>query len=103
MRNTKAVSWRGRHILDQTLAAMDQMDSYCKAHPGNPSAVRRPQLLLRGQLWIALLGPNMEEGIVGIGPTIEAALRAFDTQYLTGLARRPGTVGYFANSSGSAD
>ena len=82
---------------------MDQMDSYCKAHPGNPSAVRRPQLLLRGQLWIALLGPNMEEGIVGIGPTIEAALRAFDTQYLTGLARRPGTVGYFANSSGSAD
>jgi hypothetical protein len=27
----------------------------------------------------------VEEGIVGIGPTVEAALRAFDAQYLAGL------------------
>jgi hypothetical protein len=26
----------------------------------------------------------MEEGIVGIGSTVRAALRAFDTQYLAG-------------------
>jgi hypothetical protein len=45
----------------------------------------RPQLLFRSELWIALLGPSMEEGIVGIGPTVAAALRAFDAQYLTGL------------------
>ena len=61
------------------------MDLYCVAHPGSPSAGRRPQLLYRGQLWIALLGPSVEEGIVGIGPTVEAALRAFDAQYLAGL------------------
>jgi hypothetical protein len=42
-------------------------------------------LFFRGDLWIALLGVNLEEGIVGIGPTVEAALRAFDTQYLNGL------------------
>ena len=47
--------------------------------------MRCPQLSVRGDLWIALLGPNVEEGIVGIGPTIPAALRAFDTQYLVGL------------------
>jgi hypothetical protein len=29
----------------------------------------------------------MEEGIIGIGPTVAAALRAFDTQYL--IALRP--------------
>jgi hypothetical protein len=50
--------------------------------------VRRPQLFFRGELWIAVLGPSVEEGIVGIGPTVAAALRAFDSQYLAGLRPR---------------
>jgi len=73
------------------------MELYCAAHPRGPSAARRPQLRMRGQLWIAILGPSIEQGVVGIGPTIEAALRAFDTQYLAVLQppmqtihRRPG-------------
>ena len=71
--------------MDYAAAAVEQMKEYCAAHPGSPSAVRRPQLLFRGDLWIALLGPSVEEGIVGIGPSVSAALRAFDTQYLAGL------------------
>lgn len=58
------------------------MKVYCASRPGSPSAVRHPQLFFRSDLWIALLGPTTEEGIVGIGPTVAAALRAFDTQYL---------------------
>ena len=69
-----------------TLAAMQEMYSYCQAHPRSPSAVRRPELSIRGDLWIALLGPNVENGIVGIGPSVEAALRAFDVQYVDCLA-----------------
>lgn len=46
--------------------------------------MRHPVLFFRGDLWIALLGPSVEEGIVGIGPTVAAALRAFDAQYLAG-------------------
>ena len=76
---------RGRRVADYASAAIEQMELYCVAHPGSPSAVRRPRLSFRSELWIALLGPSMEEGIVGIGPTIAAALRAFDTQYLAGL------------------
>lgn len=72
-------------VLDYAGAALEQMKEYCAARPGSPSAVRRPQLFFRGELWIALLGPNLEEGIVAIGPTVAAALRAFDTQYLAGL------------------
>ena len=34
---------------------------------------------------MALLGPSVEKGIVGIGSTVEAALSAFDTQYLAAL------------------
>src|SRR5919106_6578240 len=67
---------------DPTQTAKEEMQSYCPVHPGSPSAVRRPQLSSRGDLWIALLGPSVEKGIVGIGPSVEAALRAFDTQYL---------------------
>jgi hypothetical protein len=79
---------RERHAMDYTLAAIEQMELYCQAHPGSPAAVRRPRLFIRGELWVALLGSNVEEGIVGIGPTVTAALRAFDAQYLAGL-RQP--------------
>src|SRR5437667_10973866 len=76
---------RGRYVPDYASAAMEQMELYCAARPGSPSAVRRPRLFFRSELWIALLGPSVEEGIVGIGPTVAAALRAFDTQDLAGL------------------
>ena len=76
---------RGRHAPGYAAAALEQMELYCTAHPGSPAAVRRPRLFVRGELWIALLGPTVEEGIVGIGSTVGAALRAFDSQYLAGL------------------
>jgi len=82
---------RGHRVIDYAAAAMEQTELYCMAHPGSPSAVRRPRLFFRGDLWIALLGPSVEEGIVGIGPTVAAALRAFDAQYLAGL-RPPSEV-----------
>ena len=74
-----------RLVLDYAAAATEQMKIYCAAHPESPSALRRPQLFFRSDLWIALLGPSLEEGIVGIGPTVAAALRAFDAQYLVSL------------------
>ena len=92
---------RRRRVTDHAAAAMEQMELYCATHPGSPSAARRPRLLFRSELWIALLGPSIEEGIVGIGPTIAAALRAFDAQYLAGLRPPSETVG--ATSSLRAD
>src|SRR5512133_2591972 len=83
----------GRSIMDYAAAAMEQMELYSRAHPGSPSAVRRPQLFFRGDLWVAVLGPSVEEGIVGIGPTVAVALRAFDAQYLAGLRLPVKTVG----------
>jgi len=83
----------GRHVTDYADAAMEQMELYCMAHPGSPSGVRRPQLFFRGELWVAVLGQSVEEGIVGIGPTVAAALRAFDSQYLAGLRPPVNEVG----------
>jgi hypothetical protein len=61
------------------------MELYCELHPGSPSAVRRPRVLFRAGVWMALLGRSVREGIVGFGSTVEAALRAFDSQYLETL------------------
>ena len=68
-----------------TRRALERMESYCAAHPDSPSAVRRPSLSIRSGLWIALLGPSVGEGIVGIGYSVEAALRAFDIRYMAGI------------------
>ena len=84
---------RERDATDYALAAMEQRELYCQAHPGSPAAVRRPRLFIRGELWIALLDPSVEEGIVGIGSTVTAALRAFDAQYLAGLRPRIEVIG----------
>jgi hypothetical protein len=85
-------SSRRRRLVNYASAAMEEMKAYCAAHPESPSTVRRPQLFFRGELWVAMLGPSVEEGIVGIGPTVGAALRAFDSQYLAGLRPRGETT-----------
>jgi hypothetical protein len=90
-KNTGQASDKHR-IRDYAATATEQMELYCAAHPGSPSAVRHPRLSFRSELWIALLGPSVEEGIVGIGPTVAAALRAFDAQYLAGLRPPIGVV-----------
>ena len=73
-----------RQNIDRKAAA-ERMELYCAAHPGSPAAVRRPRLSRRGNMWIALLGRNLQEGIVGFGSSVEMALRAFDARYLQRL------------------
>jgi hypothetical protein len=76
---------QSRFISPQRRAAEERMELYFAAHPGSPAAVRRPSLLKRGKMWVALLGPSVRDGVVGLGPNVEAALRAFDAQYLSQL------------------
>lgn len=69
----------------ETACALERAALYYAAHPGSPSAVRAPKLSRRCGVWVALLGRNIREGIAGMGPSVEAALRAFDVQYLNAL------------------
>ena len=57
---------------------------YRAAHPGSPASVRRPRIARRNGNWTATLGSD-GQCIVGSGPTVEEALRAFDTNYLSYL------------------
>ena len=70
----------------------DRMERYCTLHPRSPSAVRRPQVSRRRGMFIVLLGHSLENGIVGIGNTVENALRAFDLQYLRAFEAKPNGV-----------
>jgi hypothetical protein len=83
--NTGATIHNGRHRVDQTLMAMQEMVRYCAAHPNTPVSLRHPRLFIRGRTFVALLGPSIEEGIAGFGDTVQAALRAFDRQYSRSL------------------
>ena len=71
------------------VAAQQRAELYYEVHPRSPSAVRRPKLCGRSGTWVALLGYSLRDGIAGFGPTVEAALRAFDTQYLNSLRPAP--------------
>ena len=70
-----------RHTVE-LLGARERMNLYCKAYPRGPAAVRRPRLLRDAHNWIAILGPSVNQGIVGTGGTVEAALHAFDENFL---------------------
>lgn len=69
------------------VAARHRAELYCQLHPRSPSAVRSPKVFLKSGVWTALLGKNVRQGIAGFGPTVEAALSAFDRQYLSYFCR----------------
>jgi len=83
--NAGATTLNARDTVDQTLIAIQEMDRYCSAHPNSPAATRHPRLSIHGRTFVALLGPNIEQGIAGFGDTVQAALRAFDLQYSRSL------------------
>ena len=74
---------------DQAMAAKERAELYFAAHPRSPAAVRRPELSIRSGRWVALLGRNIEDGIVGVGSTVETALSAFDAQYILAALSPP--------------
>ena len=61
--------------------AVLHVEQYLVDHPGSPSAVRRPKIFREGNTFIVLLGRDVQHGIVGLGNSVENALRAFDLQY----------------------
>lgn len=83
--NNGATVYIGQRVVDRTLAAMQEMERYCAAHPNSPVAIRHPRLSIRGRTFVALLGRSIEEGVAGFGDTVSAALRAFDAQYSRSL------------------
>ena len=65
----------------KTKSVTREMDRYFREHPGSASAIRRPRIYSSGPTFVALLGTDFQTGIAGLGRTVAAALRAFDSRY----------------------
>lgn len=52
------------------------------AEHGRPSAVFRPSLRVDGNMWCALYGDNLQDGVAGFGETPARAMEDFDVQWL---------------------
>lgn len=48
-----------------------------------PCVVFKPTLTRDGDMWCALFGENLQEGVAGFGPRPFDAMAAFDTAWLT--------------------
>src|SRR5207244_2360415 len=81
-----------RSIRNSDSWMKNRMERYCTLHPRSPSAVRRPQLSRCRGTFIVLLGYSLDNGIAGIGNTVDNALRAFDLRYLRALGPHPASA-----------
>jgi hypothetical protein len=71
--------------LNQLIAAQERAELYFATHPGSPSAIKRPSLSKRSGRWIATCERYTNNCIVGLGASVESALRAFDARYVATL------------------
>lgn len=49
-----------------------------------PFMLLRPRMVLDGNMWCALYGDNLQDGVAGFGDTPEKAAEAFDKAWVTG-------------------
>ncbi len=54
-------------------------------HAKRPSTLYKPGLSIDGNLWCALWGENLQDGVAGFGKSPEAALLAFDEDWVKEL------------------
>ena len=57
---------------------------FCRS-PRQSQRGQRPKVFRQGDTFIVLLGRDVQDGIVGLGNTVESALRVFDLQYFNAL------------------
>jgi len=55
-----------------------EVEQFLEEHPLSPAGRLRPRMGFSGGVWLALLGPSVQEGKVGFGPNPVSALRAFN-------------------------
>ncbi len=67
-----------------------EVEKFLEEHPLSPAGRLRPRLGQTSGMWLALLGPSVQEGKVGFGTSPVSALRAFNRGF--GRANEQPTV-----------
>lgn len=66
------------------------VERYLHAHPASPAARLRPKMSMRGEIWLAFIGPELREGNSGLGQTPRDALEDFNRHFMEPLISRNG-------------
>lgn len=53
-----------------------------------PCVLFRPSISMDGNMWCALYGDNLQDGVAGFGPSPEAAMADFDTNWRAHITRK---------------
>lgn len=67
---TDAFSWPLEYIKQEFTMAAHEMQ--------RPCVLFRPRIFLDGDMWCALYGEDLQNGIAGFGKTVKEAMFAFD-------------------------
>ena len=75
-------------IAHEAFCAGQAWQQAAAAHE-RPCVLWKPRLFIDGNQWCALLGENIQEGVVGFGDSPDAAMREFDDAWRKKLAPLP--------------
>jgi hypothetical protein len=88
------ISWAKEIIQQEFTNAAQQM--------ARPCALYRPSISIDGNMWCALYGDNLQDGIAGFGDSVALAMEDFDRNWFAKLSERPVKCAA-CNGTGSID
>ena len=69
----------------------EDVENFLETHPCTPAAQLRPKIGVVGTVWLAYIGPKLERGTSGLGPTPREALEDFNLRFMEPLISRNGS------------
>ena len=69
----------------------EDVEDFLETHPRSPAAQLRPKLGAVGSVWLAYIGPKLQPGTSGLGPTPREALEDFNLRFMEPLISRNGS------------
>src|SRR5215470_17181591 len=68
----------------------EDVEDFLETHPRSPAAQLRPKFGVVGSVWLAYIGPKLQRGTSGLGPTPRDALEVFNLRFMEPLISRNG-------------
>ena len=63
----------------------EDVEDLLETHPRSPAAQLRPKFGVVGSVWLAYIGPKLQRGTNGLGPTPRDALEDFNLRFMEPL------------------
>ena len=69
----------------------EDVEDFLETHPRSPAAQLRPKFGVVGTVLLAYIGPKLQRGTSGLGPTPRDALEDFNLRFMEPLISRKGS------------